>query len=120
RHFERLPPNRKALDDLPEAVFVAPESLLVFDHLTRRVALLHAGGEHERRRLRAEVVRALRGGIDRPTRTGGCSPAEPSCSRDAFPAAVATAKRDLAAADLAQIVLSERLSGRAELDPFQT
>src|SRR5690606_31366547 len=54
RQFERLPPSRRALDDLPEAVFVAPESLLVFDHLTRRVALLHAGNDDERRALRAE------------------------------------------------------------------
>src|SRR5690606_14798606 len=120
RHFERLPPNRKALADLPEAVFVGPESLLVFDHLTRRVALLHAGGEDERRRLRAEVVRALRGGIDQPTRAGGFSPAEPSFSRDPFLDAVDRAKRHIAAGDIYQIVLSERFSGRADLDPFQT
>ena len=29
----------------PDAHYVAPRSLLVFDHLTRRVALLHAGSE---------------------------------------------------------------------------
>ena len=47
RFFERLPPNRAERDGLPQAVYVAPESLLVFDHLTRRVALLHAGDERE-------------------------------------------------------------------------
>ena len=40
RFFERLPANAKELPGLPQAVYVAPESLLVFDHLTRRVALL--------------------------------------------------------------------------------
>ena len=120
RYFERLPPNRAELPGLPEAVFVAPESLLVFDHLTRRVALLHAGSEDERRAIRAEVIRALRGGIDRPARTGGFSPAEPSFSRDAFLDAVDRAKRHIAAGDIYQIVLSERFSGRADLDPFQT
>ena len=43
RFFERLPPNRAELNGLPQAVYVAPESLIVFDHLTRRVALLHSG-----------------------------------------------------------------------------
>ncbi len=120
RHFERLPPHRTALADLPEAVFVAPESLLVFDHLTRRVALLHAGTENERRELRAEVIRALRGGIEAPQRRGGFARAEPSFSREAFMDAVERAKRYIAAGDIYQIVLSERFSGRAELDPFQT
>jgi len=120
RQFERLPPSRRALDDLPEAVFVAPESLLVFDHLTRRVALLHAGNDDDRRALRAEVVRALRGGIDAPARAGGFSAAQPSFSRDAFLNAVERAKGYIAAGDIYQIVLSERFSGRADLDPFQT
>jgi anthranilate synthase component I len=120
RHFERLPPNRAALDGLPEAVFVAPASLLVFDHLTRRVALLHAGTEAERGQLRAEVVAALRGGIDAPARSGGFSQAEPSFSRTSFIDAVERAKGYIAAGDIYQIVLSERFSGRADLDPFQT
>ena len=42
RYFERLPPNHAALPDLPVAAYVAPQSLLVFDHLTRRAALLHS------------------------------------------------------------------------------
>ena len=37
--------------------------MLVFDHLTRRVALLHDGPEDERQSLRQEVIRLLRGAI---------------------------------------------------------
>src|SRR5262245_37511846 len=55
RLFERLPPNRAEHDGLPQAMYVAPESLLVFDHLTRRVALLHGGSEHARQALGADV-----------------------------------------------------------------
>ncbi len=55
RFFERLPPNHAELKGLPQAVYVAPESMLVFDHLTRRVALLHAGSERERQALRSQV-----------------------------------------------------------------
>lgn len=119
RHFERLPPNRAALRGLPEAVFVAPASLLVFDHLTRRVALLHSGTEDERQRLRADVIAALRGGIDAPPRAGGFSPASASLSRDEYAGAVEQAKRYITAGDIYQIVLSARFSGRSDLDPFQ-
>ncbi|HEU4619622.1 MAG TPA: anthranilate synthase component I family protein [Gammaproteobacteria bacterium] len=119
RYFERLPPHRAALDGLPVAAFVAPESLLVFDHLTRRVALLHAGSEHDRKALRAEVVKALCGGIEGVGARGKFSPAKPSFSRDSFIDAVARAKSYIKAGDIYQIVLSERFSGRCELDPFQ-
>ena len=47
RLFERLPRDTTAQADIPEAAFVAPASLLVFDHLTRRVALLHDGTNAE-------------------------------------------------------------------------
>ena len=43
RLFERLPRNTAAQAGIPEAAFTAPTSALVFDHLTRRVALLHDG-----------------------------------------------------------------------------
>ncbi len=66
RYFERLPSRARIDDDCPDAHYVAPRSLLVFDHLTRRAALLHAGSEHERQGLRREVIRALRGGLPGP------------------------------------------------------
>ena len=43
RLFERLPRNTAAQSNVPDAAFVAPVSLLVFDHLTRRDALLNDG-----------------------------------------------------------------------------
>src|SRR5690606_37041116 len=73
-----------------------------------------------RRALRAEVVRALRGGIAPRARTGSFSPAEPSFSRVSFLDAVERAKRYIAAGDIYQIVLSERFSGRTDLHPFPT
>ncbi len=120
RYFERLPPSRRELEELPQAVYVAPESLLVFDHLTRRVALLHAGSEGERQALRKEVVQALRGGLDAPEHTGRFSSAAPSATEAEFVAAVEGAKAHIKAGDIYQIVLSVRFSGRGDLDPFQT
>src|SRR6185503_13206563 len=78
RFFERLPRNRAELDGLPQALYVAPSSLVVFDHLTRRVALLHASSEQERQALRAQVVNALRGGLDAPDKQGKFTPAQAS------------------------------------------
>ncbi len=48
RYFEKLPSTTKGDNTLPDLHYVAPESLLVFDHLTRGIALLHAGTEAER------------------------------------------------------------------------
>ena len=41
--LEQFPINTTITDYHPQAAYLAPRSLLVFDHLTRRVALLHAG-----------------------------------------------------------------------------
>ena len=119
RYFERLPENQAELDGLPQAAYVAPESLLIFDHLTRRVALLHSGTEAERQALRTEVIQALRQGIDERTARGGYSEAEASLSRAEFTAAVEQCKAHITAGDIYQIVLSVRFSGTADLDPFQ-
>ena len=119
RYFERLPENQAELDGLPQAAYVAPESLLVFDHLTRRVALLHSGTEAERQALRKEVIQALRHGIDERTARRGFSEAEASFSRAEFTAAVERCKAHITAGDIYQIVLSVRFSGTTDIDPFQ-
>src|SRR5690242_16064630 len=70
RFFERLP-ARSALDSaFPVLHYVAPKSLLVFDHLTRGIAVLHDGSEAERQSLRKEVIRALRGALPNGRHSG--------------------------------------------------
>ena len=123
RYFEELPPNCAELADLPQAALTAPQSLLVFDHLTRRVALLHSGSERERRQLRAEVIRALRRGIGdeagERVAPRGFSRAEASFDNAGFKDAVRRCKSHIAAGDIYQIVMSARFSGRSDLDPFR-
>ena len=119
RFFERLPPNRAEHAGLPQAVYVAPSSLLVFDHLTRRVALLHAGSESERQALRTQVIKALRGGLDARDNGGHFSPATASMTEREHAAAVTKGKAHIKAGDIYQIVLSVRFAGRTDLDPFQ-
>jgi len=120
RFFERLPTHAAAVDDCPEAHYVAPRSLLVFDHLTRRAALLHAGPDAERQSLRRDVIRALRGGLPGPAWQAKFSAPEASLSESQYLAGVRRAQESIAAGDVYQLVLAARFAGRCDLDPFET
>jgi anthranilate synthase component 1 len=120
RYFEKLdaPPPLPEGPELPEIAYVGTESLLVFDHLSRRIALLHAGPEERRQALIARVRELLRGPLPEP-RTGGSEPATPGLSADEFKARVATAKEYISTGDIYQLVLSVRFGGRHNLEPFE-
>ncbi|MBM4209080.1 MAG: anthranilate synthase component I family protein [Gammaproteobacteria bacterium] len=118
RWFERLPSRLATPSPVPDMHYVAPSSLLVFDHLTRGIALLHSGSEAERKSLRREVIAALRGAVP-PSRAGaGFSPATASMSAAEFLQGVARTKEYIAAGDVYQLVLSVRFAGRHSIDPF--
>jgi len=119
RYFERLP--ARSLDETvtPHAHYVAPCSLLVFDHLTRSAALLHDGSEAERQSLRREVMQALRGAVPPMLASGRFSPATPSLGEAAHAAGVRRAQEYIASGDVYQLVLSSRFEGRHELAPFE-
>jgi anthranilate synthase component 1 len=119
RYFERLPARAGDVSGVPALHYVAPRSVLVFDHLTRGIALLHAGSEQERRSLRQEVVRALRGAVPNGRRRGRYAPPTTAYARTAYMAGVRRTQEYIAAGDVYQLVLSSRFSGRHELDPFQ-
>jgi len=119
RYFERLPQHAQALPGTPLMHYVAPRSMLVFDHLTRGIAVLHAGSAGEREALRREIVRALRGGLPNGQARGRHSEPAPSLTREAYIEGVRRAKEAIAAGDVYQLVLSARFSGRHDLDPFQ-
>jgi anthranilate synthase component 1 len=119
RLFEKLPVDTEKQTSVPDAAFVAPQSLLVFDHLTRRVALLHDGPEYERQKLRSEVIRQLRGPIPENGHNVAISTAEPSFSKAEFCERVAACKEHIAAGDIYQIVLSVLFRGKTNVAPFE-
>lgn len=119
RYFERLRPMTPDPNAMPDLHYVAPASLLVFDHLTRGIALLHAGSESERQSLRREVIAALRGAVPSARAGGAFSPAIASMSEAQFLEGVARTKEYIAAGDVYQLVLSVRFGGRADIDPFE-
>jgi anthranilate synthase component I len=119
RFFERLPARSGFESGVPVLHYAAPRSMLVFDHLTRGIALLHAGTEEERRSLRRDVVSALRGALPNHLRPGRYAAPIPSASRGEHIARVKRVQEYIAAGDVYQLVLSTRFSGRHELEPFQ-
>ncbi len=119
RLFERLPRNVAPQTGIPEAAFTAPSSALVFDHLTRRVALLHDGGDAERAALRREVIRLLRGAVPSNGDTIKTSPATGSMTEKQFSERVEACKEYIAAGDIYQIVLSILFRGETNVQPFE-
>jgi anthranilate synthase component 1 len=119
RLFEKLPHDTEPQTSVPDAAFVAPASLLVFDHLTRRVALLHDGPEKERLRLRAEVIRLLRGPIPATNENVSISPVAASLSEKEYSERVNACKEYIAAGDIYQIVLSVLFRGKSNVSPFE-
>ncbi len=119
RFFEHLPKRIATADGVPALHYRAPRSLLVFDHLTRSIALLHAGTLAERASLRREIIQALRGGLPVMPHPGRYQQPTPSMTRDQYITGVKRVQEYIAAGDVYQLVLASRFSGRHELDPFQ-
>lgn len=119
RLFENLPRPRPTQSRIPDAAFVAASSVLVFDHLTRRVALLHDGSEQERQSLRKEVMRLLRGPIPVNGIKVHTSDATAGMSEQQYAERVRACKEYIAAGDIYQIVLSVLFKGRSNVAPFE-
>jgi len=119
RALDPPPGAAPARCETPEACYLAPRSMLVFDHLTRGVTVLHDGSDAERESLTREIVAALRGPL--PARRGAFhyAPAQPSLARPEFCDAVARVQSHIAAGDVYQLVLSVRFGGECELEPFE-
>ena len=119
RLFENLPRKTTRQAGIPDAAFIAPSSTLVFDHLTRRVALLHDGPAAERESLRKEVIKLLRGAIPSNGKTISTSPAVGSMTDTHFAERVEACKEYIAAGDIYQIVLSVLFRGESNVPPFE-
>jgi anthranilate synthase component 1 len=137
RRFERLPAT--ASDDLglPEAAFMLADTLVAFDHARQRLliianARLEGDTPAAYRRATAridEIVARLRAPVPQFPMSyavgGGTARPEASTthltsnfSQAGFEASVRCAKEHIAAGDVFQVVLSQRLSGSTSAHPF--
>ncbi len=97
--------------------WLAPSSVLVFDHVTRRMALLHSGEPDERAALAREVAALLKTPVSHhPGGTAG--PPQPSFDRASYCRAVEEVKQYITEGEVFQLVLSSRFAGETDLHPF--
>lgn len=130
RAYERLPEGQPDDLDLPDALFMAPELVVVFDHLKHKLLLITntlPGGEPEvaYRRALALLDRAaerLRGPVPMPPGLPWGRPrplqVKASQTQAEFEAAVERAKAYIRAGDAFQVVLSQRWETRVRSQPL--
>jgi anthranilate synthase component 1 len=134
RQFERLPKTARADVDLPDCIFTFYDRLLAFDHLKHQLHIIAAAdvrSESPRKayeRALADIdalERKLVAGIHKQ-QLGWSAPAKrkpvkvhTSTTHDEFLAGVRRAKEYIAAGDIFQVVLSQRLNFKPPTEPFQ-
>jgi anthranilate synthase component 1 len=137
RRFERLPASASDELGLPEAAFMLADTLVAFDHARQRLliianARLEGDTPAAYRRATAridEIVARLRAPVPQPPTSypvsGGTARTDAdgtrltsNFSQAQFEASVRRAKEHIAAGDVFQVVLSQRLSGRTSAYPF--
>ena len=134
RFFERLPRTAGPGLDLPDALFLLVDTVVVFDHARHRLILLANAHVPEGADVEAAYVDALRR-IDRlaerllrplpavPSRRWGAThgngrAVEANMTRAQHEAMVLRAKEYIAAGDIFQVVLSQRFSRHTSAHPF--
>jgi len=114
----RLAGRRPPAAAAPEVVLYGPPSVIAFDHLSRRAALLHDGPDSERLDLRREVMGLLSMGLPGPARSGGFTDPVGSMRKEEYESAVEKARHHIGEGDVYQIVPSVQFTGETDLDPF--
>jgi len=134
RQFERLPESTKDDTHTPDCVFTFYDRLLAFDHLRHQVHIIAAAdvrSESPRKAYDRALadIEAIEHKLDRGLRGqrlhwGGNGKAKAikvhnSTKRDDFVKSVRRAKEYIAAGDIFQVVLSQRLDFKPPAEPFQ-
>ena len=126
RTYERLPATLPDDLNVPDALFMEPEGLVIFDHLRHSlwvVSTATLGDEASLRRAEATVEKLLarlRGPLpgvpgDRPTQAAEFTP---NITQAAYEDGVRRALEYIRAGDIFQVVLSQRFSAPLNTHPF--
>ncbi len=135
RFFERLPETADAVLNMPDAVFLLADTLVVFDHARHRLLILANAWVNPGDDAAAAYVDALHR-IDHvaerllrplpavPSRRWGAGSRDTpgdlqaNMTPERYQTIVAEAKEHIAAGDIFQVVLSQRFSRRTSAHPF--
>jgi anthranilate synthase component 1 len=127
RNLERLPNRARADIDVPDCTLMFFDRVLAFDHVRHEIHLIATCSPHEKRaaeRDLAALERKLRAGIPASARrtqkqVRGKLKVRPTTSKPKFLRDVARIKDYIAAGDVFQAVLSQRLEFEPGVPPFQ-
>jgi len=134
RQFERLPDQAKRDLDVPDCVFTFYYRLLAFDHLRHQLHIVAAADVRSEAPRKAydraltdisaiehKLARGVRGQHLHWSSAGKARPIKVrnSTSHDDFVRSVKRAKEYIAAGDIFQVVLSQRLDFKPPAEPFQ-
>ncbi|HKD86765.1 MAG TPA: anthranilate synthase component I [Terriglobales bacterium] len=134
RQFERLPDQAKRDLDVPDCVFTFYDRLLAFDHLRHQLHIVAAADVRSEAPRKAydraltdisaiehKLARGVRGQHLHWSSAGKARPIKVrnSTSHDDFVRSVKRAKEYIAAGDIFQVVLSQRLDFKPPAEPFQ-
>ena len=130
QHFERLPSPQTDPLGLPEAVVMMTDTLLAFDHRKHRILVIsHAHLDGDVEGAYHAAVQRIEGLVERlsrplklppasTSRPRAAQPVRSNMSRQEYERMVARAKEYIIDGDVIQVVLSQRLSRRTEVHPF--
>jgi anthranilate synthase component 1 len=124
RFFEKIPDVSSNSLDFPLALFYLTDTLLVFDHLKRKLQIMCLASDSSektaRERLRG-LIDLLNAPLQVPPGSGGPRPEKElgsNFTRERFCETVLKVKQHIEAGDIYQLVLSQRLEGQTEVHPF--
>jgi anthranilate synthase component 1 len=131
RFFERLPQTAASILPIPDAVFLLADTLVVFDHARHRLMILsnarvngdvelaYVDAVQQIERVSEKLLRPLPA---IPQRHRGAhnqaDGMQANMSQGQYEEIVSVAKEHIAAGDIFQVVLSQRLSRRTSAHPF--
>ena len=134
RYFEKLPETADSVLDIPDAIFLLADTLVVFDHARHRLIILansRVNGDVEAsyvdaiQRIEQVSEKLLRPLPAIPQRRWGAKRNSASAAElvsnmepEQYQKIVADAKEYIAAGDIFQVVLSQRFSRETSAHPF--
>ncbi len=133
RFFERLPDTATAVLDIPDAIFLLADTLVVFDHARHRLLILanaRVNGDVEAAYVEAiQMIERVAERLLRPLpaipglrfhrgRNGNGHQLTSNMEQARYEQMVRQAKEYIAAGDIFQVVLSQRFSRQTSAHPF--
>jgi anthranilate synthase component 1 len=128
RYFERLPETARDELDVPDAAFLLPDTLVIFDHAKHQLILLanarNSGDPDAAYDDAIERIDQMAAALEQPipVMKQDAEPTDaelqPNMSREHYEDMVRAAKEYIAAGDAFQIVLSQRFSRQTNASPL--